>query len=441
MSIFVNDNPALKWTLAPDVDPDVFKVECFPDKTTRVVYKSEIDEVVFDVSGDDRVALSVVDADGVKAANELVCTPPRIRYRGQYDADRPTAGQYREDIDPVLETYFSDGSAGVAAAVWKDGELVYRKSIGLSDVEANTARSFEEPFEIASVSKEFTAISILQLVEKGMLSLDDTVGKFIPELPYGDKVKIHHLLSHTSGLGSATQAENKSILLPFDRADVIKALQENGPAFEPGSAYRYGNAGMTMLAMIAEDVSGIDRTTYVRKHILEPAGMTETRFLWELSDEEHARFIKGYRLERDELSLTHQDFHPTNPFGAGDLVSTLSDLHKWHLALKDGTLISRSMFDRATTQVLLTDGTKSYRGFAFMIGWANGTKMVYNSGDINTHTRHAFAAAEDLSIILNTNVSFADDGGMPSTVRNQINGKLMSTQMLDFYGQTIDLNE
>ena len=438
--ISVDGGAEIPWTLAPEVEPDVFSTICAPDNPTKVRYRSASDEIVFEVSGTDRIRFAIVTKDARRAINELRCLAPRNAYQGDYSAGRPSAGLYPADLDPILQAYFDQNTPGAITGVWKDGESAYVEAIGLADVEAGRARSVEDPFEIASIAKEFTAVSVMQLVERGKLSLDDNVGRFFPRLPYGDTVKIKHLLAHTSGLGNRTYTSSYTIQSPFDPDAALEQLATSPLAFKPGASYEYSNAGMTLAALIAEKASGQSRADYIREHLLKPAGMTQTRFLAQLTDAERGRYLIGYSQSVGAPERMPERLHPTAPFGSGDLVSTLADLRRWHTALKDGSLISRATFERMITPVTLADGTVSQRGLAFMVGSVSGERLIYNSGDIYTHTRHAFLADRDLSIIVNTNVSPENDFDQSGRIRNQLIGKLMNTRFMQLYGEGIDVD-
>lgn len=369
------------------------------------------------------------------------CLPPPARYIGSYAPDRDTAGVYPDDLDPVIDTYFEESAPGVIAGVWQNGRPIYLRAEGLSNVDEKRKRLTTDRFEIASLAKEFTAVAIMQLVERDQLSLDDTVGRFFPAITWGDEVTVRNLLSHTSGLGNRTYSESYSINSPFDRKQAVTQLAATSLAFEPGSDYLYSNAGMTLLALITEEVTGIRREAYLRENVLGPAGMTETEFFWELSERERDTYAAGYMASAGDITRQPSRMHPTAPYGSGDLVSTVSDLRRWHVALQDGTVISTESFALMTRPVLLANGEMSQRGMAFAVGSIAGEKVIYNSGDIYTHTRHAFLANRDLSIIVNTNVDIDgnfDEGGR---VRDQIIGKLMNSQTMNMYGATIDVSD
>lgn len=439
--IEVDGSDPIEWSLDPAAKPDVFSVVCEPDRQTLVAYRSDKGELFFKVEGKDRIRFSIVGPDAVSTLQELRCLPPPKRYRGSYDPDRDAAGDYPEDLDPILGTYFERNAPGVIAGVWQAGSPVYMRAKGLSNVNENRARQVSDPFEIASLAKEFTAVSIMQLIERDQLAMDDTVGQFFPNIPWGERVTIHHLLSHTSGLGNRTYSANYTVNSPFDPKEALNQLATASLAFNPGADYLYSNAGMTLLALIAEEVTGISRTEYVKENVLGPAGMNETTFFWNLSDREREIFSAGYFVSAGDVTRLPSRMHPTASYGSGDLVSTISDLRRWHIALKNETLISAKSLLLMTEPVRLGNGQLSQRGLAFMVGKVAGEKVIYNSGDIYTHTRHAFFLDRDISIIVNTNVDIDGNFDVGGRVRDQIIGKVMNSETMELYGTTINVSE
>jgi len=441
VSIEVGGRDDVEWALDPTAKPDVFSIVCEPDAPTLVTYRSDVDELAFNIESDDRIRFSIVGPDDVETLQELKCLPPPKRYQGRYDAQRDTAGDYPGDLDPILNTYFEKNLPGVIAGVWQNGKPIYMRAEGLSNVSENRKRLETDRFEIASLAKEFTAIAVMQLVERGNLSLDDTVGRFFPELTWGEKVTIRHLLSHTSGLGNRTYSKTYTVYSPFDPKQALEQLATASLAFDPGTDYLYSNAGMTLLALITQEVTGVSREVYLKKNVLGPAGMTGTEFFWELSAREREIFAAGYFVSAGDVNRLPWRMDPTASYGSGDLVSTLADLRRWHVALKNGTLVSAKSFALMIKPVRLANGSLSQRGLAFMVGTVAGEKLIYNSGDVYTHTRHAFLADRDLSVIVNTNVDIDGNFDVGGRVRDQIIGKLMNSETMDLYGTTINVSD
>jgi CubicO group peptidase (beta-lactamase class C family) len=206
------------------------------------------------------------------------------------------------------------------------------------------------------MNKMFTAVAIAQLVEDGKLDFDDPLSKFLPEFPDPEsakKIRIEHLLSHTSGLGSyfddrfaaASRARFRSV------DDFMTLAESDSLRFEPGSAWSYSNTGFLVLGKVIEVVTGEDYHDYVRKHVYEPAGMTTTGE-YEL-DRVNPNLAVGYQKEWDAdgtMSYRNNLFqHVIRGGPAGGGYSTVEDLERFAEALAGGRLVSRETFELLTT--------------------------------------------------------------------------------------------
>jgi CubicO group peptidase (beta-lactamase class C family) len=201
------------------------------------------------------------------------------------------------------------------------------------------------------MNKMFTAVATLQLVEAGKLSLDDTVGKHLPNYPNKDvanKVRVRHLLSHTGGTGDIFGPEfTKNRQTLRTHSDYVKLYGERGLAHEPGAGHRYSNYGYVLLGVLIEKVSGVSYYEYVRRNIFRTAGMTSTDSLPEST--EVSRRAVGY-TKRDGKWVSNADTLPWRGTAAGGGYSTARDLLRFAMALESGTLISEKTLVEATTQ-------------------------------------------------------------------------------------------
>jgi CubicO group peptidase (beta-lactamase class C family) len=235
-------------------------------------------------------------------------------------------------VDKIFAKWNKPDSPGCALAVLQNGGVVYERGYGRADVEHDAAITPTTPFHVASVSKQFTAAAVLLLAERGKLSLDDDVRKYIPELPdFGVTMRIHHLLHHTSGLRDqwdllqlAGWRYSLNLITDADAMSLI--TRQKNLNFPPGSKYLYSNTGFTLLGQIVKRVSGLSLREFTTKDIFEPLGMTNTHFR-----DDHAEIIKGEALGyvptkdgRFRLSVTN--FYTV---GATSLYTTVEDLAKW----------------------------------------------------------------------------------------------------------------
>ena len=436
----IDEQDPRDWTITPELSPDTLIFECPPGETIPVTFETDIETRTIPMTLEqDSLQFDIIVNEDIVALTELKCIEEIIRYTGDFSADRPNAGDFERDIGPILETYFDANGPGAIVSIVEGDRVLLETAIGRDSIEAQTDRQVIEAFDIASVSKEFTAISILQLAERGELSLDDPLSTYFDDLPNGDQITLHHMLTHTHGLSQIRTADGFDDTVPRDLDVALGHIRNQGAKFAPGERYDYGNTSYYLLAMIAERVSGTDRNTYVTEHLFGPAGMTESSFIDE--DPESQRRVGAFNeVDGTHVPRTFDNYLP-NVVGQGDIVSTLDDLHRWQRAVSNGTLISPEMFALAAAPKVLNDGSQIERGYGFFYGNVDGELIIYNTGDFFTHTRHFYMPSRDLSIILNTNGTPQYDGGQSSIVWLQIVGKVLNRQTVNIFGDDIDLND
>lgn len=237
--------------------------------------------------------------------------------------------QPNERIDTLFSKYNSK-TPGVAVVVVKEGEIVFKKGYGMANLEYDIPISSETVFHIASVSKQFTAFSIYLLRDKGLISLEDDVRKYIPELPdYGSTINIQHLLSHTSGLRDQWALLT---LAGWSLEDVITtdqvlklAVNQKKLNFEPGSEFSYCNTSYTLLAEIVRRTTGQSFSEFTTKNIFEPLGMRNTQFY-----DDYHKIVKNraYSYEWKTGGYVKKKLNYSN-VGPTSLFSTVEDLVKW----------------------------------------------------------------------------------------------------------------
>lgn len=433
------NNEERDWRISPELSPDRLLVECSDANITKVIFTTDKQEQTFELSGDDVIQFNIALDNSLSALTEIKCIAQRARYRGSYSANRSTVGNYSADLNPLLNTYFNEKIPGAVLSIWKNGSLEFQSSIGLANIDTEKHRSLDQPFDIASVTKEFTAVSILQLVEKGKIGLDDKVEKYIQGLPNGKNITIHHLLTHTHGLPDVMQSKDFDGVSPRDVEKTLEWLSEMEIHFQAGEMYEYGNTSYYILSVIVEQVSGQDFKSYIRRNLFQRANMTESYFITDANKQDVRVF--GYNESSGDYSLRTFEFHDTQASGTGDIASTLNDMRKWQQSLSNGTVLSKEMFALAVAPKHLNNGTKIDRGYGFAHAIINGEIAIYNTGDLYTHTRHFYLIDQDLSIILNLNGSLEYDGGLASVVFLQIIGKVLNQQTLEMFDETIDVNE
>src|SRR6185295_5246399 len=238
----------------------------------------------------------------------------------------------------------------------KDGKVLYSGAWGLASKDFNVPNKLDTKFNLGSMNKMFTSTTIAQLVEQGKLSYDDPLSKFLPNFPNPDaakKIKIKHLLTHTSGLGSYFNDEfDKSSRARFRTVDDMMQLAKGDSlAFEPGTRWSYSNTGMLVLGKVIEVVTKQDYFDYVREHLSKPAGMVNTD-AYQL-DEVNKNLAVGYQREfSDDGTKRFKNnifMHVIRGGPAGGGYSTAEDLVRFAEALTSGKLVSKQTFELMTT--------------------------------------------------------------------------------------------
>src|ERR1035438_3209018 len=197
-------------------------------------------------------------------------------------------------VDHIFEKWDKPASPGCALSVMKDGHIIYKRGYGMADLDHDVPITPSSVFHVASVSKQFTAASIVMLAQEGKLSLDDDVRKYIPELPdFHTKITIRHLIHHTSGLrdqwsllGFAGWRYSLDLITDDDVLDLIS--RQKSLNFLPGERHVYCNTGYTLLAQIVKRVSGQSLREFTTARIFEPLGMKNTHFR-----DNHAEIVKN----------------------------------------------------------------------------------------------------------------------------------------------------
>ena len=301
-------------------------------------------------------------------------------------ARRLTEAEVAESLTAYLEGLVKEDRFSGVVLVAKDGKPVFMKAYGLADKAKNVPNNPETKFNLGSMNKMFTAVAIAQLAEQGKLSFDDKVGKFLPDYPNKDvanKVTIHHLLTHTSGLGSywnakfdARRAQIKTV------ADYLALFADEPLLFEPGARFEYSNSGFIVLGAIVEKVSGQSYYDYVREHIYKPAGMTHTD-AYQMTDDT-PNLAMGYTgmgpdgRPADGPRRPNTETRPNRGGPAGGGYSTVGDLLQFALALNQHKLLSAKMTDLITMgKVAMGPGKYGY-GFGDMR--VNGQRFFGHNG-------------------------------------------------------------
>ena len=299
------------------------------------------------------------------------------------NAQQKDSKQLSTAFDKVLEQQFKPNETGATVLISKNGKIIYKRGIGMANLELNIPMQANNVFRIGSVTKQFTAVAILQLVEKGKLNLQDEITKFIPGYPmHGNKITIEHLLTHTSGIQDFTAIKgnaNRSAI-DYTPQEMIEYFKDQPMRFAPGTKWEYSNSGYFLLGYIIEHTTGKTYAQYLEENIFKPSGMNNSLYA---SD---SRIIKhrAYGYTRGEKGFENARYiSMTQPYAAGAILSTVEDLFKWNHALRSSGLLNKEMLEKAFTKYKLNDGTKTNYGYGWRLGYIRESRSIWHGGLID----------------------------------------------------------
>lgn len=290
-----------------------------------------------------------------------------------------------EKIDDLLQRYYDYNLFNGTVLIADSGEVIYENAFGYANLEWKVPMTVDTKFRIGSISKQFTATIIMQLVEEGKIKLNDKLTDYLPDYrkDTGDKITIHHLLTHTSGIVSYTNLPNvwiDSLKNSYEKNYFIKHFHSSDLEFEPGTKYNYNNTGYYLLAAIIEEVTGKHFGDVLRERIIEPAGMKNTGS--EDDDIIVEKMASGYLRSLDTYREDRYMYMP-NAMGAGHMHSIVRDLYKWDQALYTEKILSKESKEKMFTPFLNNYGCGwVIRKFAAP-GSSDSSIVIMHGGGIN----------------------------------------------------------
>jgi len=292
-------------------------------------------------------------------------------------------------IDQLFQEFDHPDTPGAAVMVIQNGVILYEKGYGLADMTIKTTCSVHTNFRLASLTKEFTAMAIMMLIEKHQLSLDDPITKFFPEFPkYGANITIQQLLNHRSGLLDYEDYIPQGTTIQLSDRDVLHILmQQDKTYFPPGTQFRYSNTGYAFLALIVEVVSGQPFPVFLKQHIFDPLGMAQSLAYVQGFAAVPNRAM-GYVKEGDKFNPSDQSV-TSAVLGDGGVYSSVEDLFNWDQALYTEKLVSKKMLDQAFTSASSsTDFPDSGYGFGWYVSKDRGTDYLWHYGSTCGFSTH-----------------------------------------------------
>jgi D-alanyl-D-alanine carboxypeptidase len=283
---------------------------------------------------------------------------------------------------------------GAAVIVVKNNRVIFRRGYGLANLELKTPIKPEMVFRLASVTKQFTAVAVMMLVERGRLSLDDDLTKFFPDFQTGGKkITIENLLTHTSGIKDyLDKLWTERMREDFRPQKLIELVKNDGLEFEPGTKEAYSNTNYTLLGLIIEQLSGKSYGQFIEDNIFKPLGMKHSYF--EELQEIIPNRVSGYaRVKEGFVNAAY--FSVTQMYAAGGVCSSVDDLALWDAAVNSDKLLKASSIKRIFTPYKLKNGETSAYGYGWAVSQLQGRPIASHTGGVPGFTTYVLHMPED----------------------------------------------
>lgn len=293
-----------------------------------------------------------------------------------------TAQTFETKINSLIQTEFSNkkGPGGVFM-VAKGGEILYQKAFGKANIELDIDLTTENVFQLGSMTKQFTAIAILMLAEQGKLNVNQPIAQYISDYPSGDKITIHHLLTHTSGIKDFTKMKSlRDIAQKEMSPKMMVDFFKNEPVdFLAGEKFEYNNSGYVLLGYIIELVSGETYEDFIKKNIFQKIGMHQSYY----ATDRQIIPKRAYGYHKKEHGYVNKStINFSVPFSSGALMSTVNDMLTWQNALNQNLLLNAENTQKAFNTYKLNSGEAFTYGYGWHIKDINGTPTREHGGSI-----------------------------------------------------------
>lgn len=307
-------------------------------------------------------------------------------------------------VDEYISAHMKMKKFSGSILIAQKGKILLSKGYGMANYELDVPNTPQTKFLLGSITKQFTSMAIIQLQEKSLLSVDDPLKKYIPDYPDGEKITIHHLLTHTSGIPNFTSFPEymKTMMLSSPVEKTIERFKNKKLEFTPGEKHKYSNSGYILLSYIIEKTSQKSYETYLEENIFHPLNMANTGYGHNQSIIKNR--AAGYSLgDNDIVNASYIDM--SIPHGAGALYSTVEDLYLWDRALYTEKLVSKSSLDKLFTPY------KSNYGYGWGISRLFKRKRISHGGGINGfRTDISRYPDDDVCIIVLSNFEYSSTG-------------------------------
>lgn len=331
-------------------------------------------------------------------------------------------------IDSLAQDYLATThTPGITVAVLRGRDTIALKGYGLADVAAKRPAGAATVYRIGSMTKQFTAAAVLREIERGKLSLDDDMSKYLPDFPlHGHRVTIRQLLNHTSGIRSYTGVPgwSKTWSQELSPREIVRFVENDTFDFAPGTQWRYNNTGYVLLGMILEKVSGQPYAAYLQREFFTPLGLRHIGYCPTTTTD--TAFAAGYAIAGDKpqpapfLDMSH-------PFSAGALCATVGDFAAWQRALASGRVVNAKSFGLMSTPDTLNNGTRLQYGFGLVPGDFAGHRSVGHGGAVHGFTSSGlYFPADTTNVIVFSNANVPPEALAVNIARALVGMPLMT---------------
>lgn len=315
----------------------------------------------------------------------------------------PSEAEAATKVDAFLSQWDKKDMPGCSVGMIKDGRFIYKRGFGMANLDYDIPNTTTTLFNLASVSKPFTAFSIALLAQQGKLSLDDDIRKYVPEIPkYEDTITIRHLIHHVSGI-----REYEALILFSGRANsnntfsskaILNMLaRQKNISFKPGAKYQYSNSGYFLLGIIVERVSKKSLRAFAEENIFKPLGMKNTLYLDNRSEIVKNR-AHGYKVGPDNSILVNSSV--PDLIGASGVLTTVEDLYLWTQNYYEPKVGNKELIQLLTTPGTFNNGEKMTYAFGVWRQEYKGLPMIEHSGNISGFRTKIFSFPEQKFTII-----------------------------------------
>jgi CubicO group peptidase (beta-lactamase class C family) len=309
---------------------------------------------------------------------------------------------HSKEIDSLINAYVELNKFNGTVLVNYKSKTIFEKAYGYQDAKSKIQNSTNGIYQIGSLTKSFTALIILKLVEEGKISLKDPINKYILDYPLGNEITVEHLLTHTSGIYETFRNPSYFDIVTTNReistVEKMSYFMNQPLDFKPGTKFSYSNSGYILLGIIIEKITGLKYHEALNNYILKPNKMRNSGFDYQNLSNKNKTISYAYLSSTKQVEA--KPWNPNSTFSSGAMYSTTSDLLKWYKALTSYKIISKNTFENATNPFL-----KEY-GYGWFIDSLYQKKVINHGGNVEGATSYFLMLPEDnICIVLLNNIT------------------------------------